>query len=84
MKILTTIIIVAMLPACVLPQKEVKYYRGLSEPAQKYIASKLLLCDTFARNNAILAANEGYSETEILQTYKLAQDHCVLKENLSI
>lgn len=84
MKILTMLVMLVLLPACVHPQKEIKQYRGLSEPAQKYIASRLMLCDTYARKNAILAANEGYSEAEILQVFKLAQDHYALKEKLTI
>ena len=61
-----------------------KQYRGMSEPAQKYITAKLILCDDFARKNAIVAAKEGYSESEILGVYKMAQDQCAMKENLSI
>ena len=84
MKIITMLVLLVILPACVHQQKEGKQYRGMSEPAQKYIAARLLLCNDFARKNAIVAANEGYSEAEILQVFKMAQDHCALKENLSI
>lgn len=84
MKILTMIVMLVILPSCVPQQKEVKQYRGMSEPAQRYVASRLLLCDDFARKNAIVAAKEGYSEAEILQVFKMAQDHCALKEKLAI
>lgn len=80
MKILTTMIVLLVLPACVPPQKEVKQYRGLSEPAERYATAILMKCDSFAMQNAIAAAKNGYSEQEIAAAYKLAQDACLLKE----
>lgn len=84
MKIMTIIMMLIVLPACVHPQKEVKQYRGLSEPAQRYITAMLIKCDDFAMQNAITAAKNGYSEIEIMQAYKLAQDSCLLQENMTI
>lgn len=80
MKIITMLVLLVILPACVHPQKEVKQYRGMSEPAERYAAAILIKCDDFAMQNAITAAKNGYSETEIMYAYKLAQDACLLKE----
>lgn len=85
MKILTIIMLLIVLPACVHQDNFViKQHRGLSEPAQRYITAMLIKCDDFAMQNALTAAKQGYSEAEIRQAYKMAQDRCVLEEKISI